>query len=361
MRFINILVGIVLPAAALAAWLWFGYQKTNQTALEEGLEQVTFDQYVIAWISDFGSADKSHLPGGGVSDLDDMFPATPEGWTRRAVSRADGKSLTIKGLDARRQALLLDAAIAEESLQDGGDAIEQERAAWDTPDGTLVAELVRYPDTLFATPAGEVLRERNRAAFGTVASQPLMNIAGLEIREAPLMPQIPARVLRAGLDGQVVLRVSAPKRMSDETLLGFFATLNVAAMNGRLADPVAGMGEVRDGKTRLAALVDRMTNAQRRLMEEAGAGFSNEYARITARREAHWAGLSEAELAAGAAALGAAAVSGSGEEVSVRRGLGKKDPRGSSFKTNGKDARLQDDCKKVGGRKTCGVAAPQAD
>lgn len=354
MRFINILVGIILPAAALTAWLWFGFQKTNQANLEEGLDQVTFDQYVLAWASHLGSGDKSHLPGGGVTTLADMFPEAPEGWTRRTVSRADGKALAVKGLDPRRQALLKDAAI-----KDSGEGIEQARAAWETPDGVLVAELVRYPDTLFATPVGASVLDQNRAAFGLTGNQPLLNIAGLEIREAQLAPQIPARVLRAGIDGQVVLRVSAPKRMSDETLLSFFATLNVAAMNARLAAPITGMGEVKDGKKRLAVLVAGMSDAQRALLEEAGAGFSTDYARIAAAREALWAGLSEADLAAAEADLGAGAAPE--EAVALRRGVGKNDPGRSSFRTGGKGSGLQDDCKKVGGRKTCGVAAPQAE
>lgn len=356
MRFINILVGIVLPAAALTGWLWFGFQKTNQANLEEGLDQVTFDQYVIAWVSDLGKPDNSHLPGGGVTDLAEMLPVAPEGWTRRAVGKPDSRALGVKGLDERRQALLHDAAIA-----DIGEGIEQGNAAWDTPDGTLVAELVRYPDTLFATPAGEELRAKNRAPFGSVGNHPFLNIAGLDIREAQLAPHIPARVLRAVLEDQIVLRVTAPKSMSDEVLRDFFSTLNVAAMNGRLAAPIAGMGEVKVDKKRLAVLVDQMTDAERALLEEAGAGFSNERARIEAGREALWAGLSSEDLAAGAAAAAATGGAVATEPVAVRRGVGKNDPGRSSFKTGGKGNRMQDDCKKVDGRKTCGVAAPQEE
>ncbi|SEC09586.1 hypothetical protein [Rhodobacter sp. 24-YEA-8] len=356
MRFSNILIGIVLPVAALTAWLWVGFQKTNQANLDEGRDQVTFDQYVLAWASGPGSADLSHLPGGGVTALADMFPEAPEGWTRRTVSRADGKALAVRGLDARRQALLKDAAI-----EDSGAGVEQASAAWDTPDGVLVAELVRYPDTLFATPVGVSLLDQNRAPFGQIGNQPLMNIAGLEIREALLAPQIPARVLRAGIDGQIVLRVSAPKRISDETLLSFFATLNVAAMNARLAAPIAGMGEVKDGKKRLAVLVAGMSDAQRAVLEEAGAGFSTDYARLTAAREALRAGLSEAGPVVAEGEPGAAIAAAPKETVAIRRGVAKNDPGRSSFRTGGKDSGLQDDCKKVGGRKTCGVAAPQAE
>lgn len=110
MRSGNLRVGIMLPAVAMTAWLWVSFQKTNQASLEEGRDQVTFDQYVLTWAAHAGSAVMSHLPGRGVTALDDMFPEAPKAWTRRNVSGSDGKALSVNGLDTRRQALMKDAA-----------------------------------------------------------------------------------------------------------------------------------------------------------------------------------------------------------------------------------------------------------
>ncbi len=364
MRFINILVGVVLPLAGLFAWLWFGYVKTNEQHAEDGTAQVTFDQYVIAWMGDLAKGDAGE--GGVTRDLSAMFPTAPEGWTQRKVKDSDIGALTVNGLNPRHQALALEAALPDPGPEEGAPgALTQARTAWDGPKGALIAELVRAPDLLFKYPAGAEILAQNAAVMAAIPQQPLLYIGGLQINEAVVPPQVPARILLAELEQQVVLRVSAPKTMTDAELRDFFATLNVASMNHALHDPLTGMGAVKLDKAKLVALTASLTAAEESAIATATAGFDLERARIRAAREAAWAKLSPEDLTKGVAELSGEAVpvTEASGEVMVRRGVGNDDPGRSTLKTSGGNGKPggPGECKEVGGRKICGVAAPQAE
>ncbi|NPD15170.1 hypothetical protein HOY34_08140 [Xinfangfangia sp. D13-10-4-6] len=350
MRVINFLVGVVLPAAAFIAWLWFAHTKANETNTALGLPEDSFGKYALGWLGSFTKSE---------TGFETLLPATPDGWTTRTLSNADVAALTEEsGLDLLLPKLLPEPLEVDGKVPPG--QLSELRSGWGGPKGVVILGLSRLDDTFFTTPDGLETLALRQEALARIAQKPLLNIAGLAINEVTVSPEVPARLLLADLGQQITLRLVAPKTMSDQELRDFLSTLNVAGLNALLVSPISGMGEVAVAGQKVALLTDPAATdaaagageAEAALaLAEAQEGFAREEARIAELRAAIVKNARDEAAAA-------AAKNGEGAEdqapgVGIRRGIGDDSGR-STLKTNGSTG-FNSGCEEVGGRKVCGV------
>lgn len=242
MRGLLALVGMIFSLIPVLGYLAFDYSMSNRAARAMGESEISFGAYVMGW------ADMIEIVGTGVTepgatampgDLVAMLPKAPEGWVQRAMTPQDLAAVLGLGLAGE------DLGLASDALQDnGGKGLDQARMAYDSPAGVVVAELVRYPDTVFTSFMAMSVKFELEMKTMSIQSSDFMTVRGFEVRRAALPKSAPVQVLLGDLGGQLHLRVTAPATMADTDLVPFFQTLHVPAMNAAIVRPVPGMGEV---------------------------------------------------------------------------------------------------------------------
>lgn len=186
----------------------------------------------------FSSSGK--LAGPSLStDLAEMMPRAPEGWTVRATERDDIKSFLPKEkgkLEPETENLI--EAIAKSKAPRGGSVVA---LTYEKGQRKIIIKAIRYPDSTFKDPAalGALLKERS-----PFRQSDFLRVRGLDVFQDTLPDGMRGRLFSSDVGGQIRFWVLAPKRMTDQDLLPFFETLDVRAMNAAVIDREDGLGDV---------------------------------------------------------------------------------------------------------------------
>lgn len=347
--------GLFFSTIALLGYMAFDYTMANRAIVAGGAEPIGFFQYVKGWT---GLAGLLADAGEGAEDGDEplpeallaMLPKAPQGWTVRLAEATDAQPFLPPGTQPKDQELVLSAV-----TPNPGRGVDRVAQAYQNGPVLVVVELVRYPDLIFTSFMAMAEKMQLQMASLDVPGKEFMVVRGLEVREARLGADVPARVFLADVGGQIHLRVLAPRTMSDQDLLAFFETLHVPAMNADVVEKVAGLGEV--PVIVLASVIDDETRKAREIELAAARKAADEAAQAEEARARAEADAAAAEDAADAGAApvpeaDSAAKAPEDDGVTVRKGL-DKDNKGSTIET-GTGTGFGGNCRTEGGRKVCG-------
>lgn len=173
------------------------------------------------------------------TDLAEMLPQPPAGWTVRTADRSDLDTLFPKNrdkLDATVARYLEDIASSKGPRGGGAAALTYTREKQ-----TVIVKAVRHPDKSFSDPA---------ALKAMLSAEPMffqrgyLRIRGLDVSEETLPAEMRARLFTADIGAQIQIWILAPEGLSDQELLPFFETLDVRSLNAAVLDKEPGLGEV---------------------------------------------------------------------------------------------------------------------
>ncbi len=338
------MVFLLFPLIFAGGYLAFDFWMVNRSRWQEG-DGVSVTEYLSGWLSLGGAVsaavtddpDAPALPG----DLAAMLPKPPEGWTVRPAEPADADAFIDKGAD-KKAADYVRAVLKDRS----GKGLEQVRQTYQNGGKTVVFELVRYPDFIFTSFAAMHLKFELQMSGPEFRPTDFMTVRGLEMREDLLPDGIAMRYFVGDVSDQIWVRVLASRGLADEDMLAFFQTLHVPAMNARVVEKVAGMGEV--PVIVLASVIDAETRAAR---ESEQAAEAERLAEERAKAEAEMAEQAAAEEAKQEAEeRGETTDEETG--VKIRKGAGEGTQKA---KKGGGSAGFGDGgCSVEGGRKVCG-------
>ena len=173
------------------------------------------------------------------TDLAEMLPQPPTGWTVRTADRGDLDALFPKNkekLDVTVTRYIEDIASSKGPRGGGAAALTYTRDK-----STVIVKAVRHPDKSFSDP---VALKALLSAEPMFFQRAYLRIRGLDVREDTLPAEMRARLFTADLGAQIQIWILAPEGLSDQELLPFFETLAVRSLNAAVLDTEPGLGEV---------------------------------------------------------------------------------------------------------------------
>jgi hypothetical protein len=237
------LIGTLLMFTVTAGgYMFYDFKMSARLAGGDAAETLTFSEYLsglsgrIAGLSVAASA--SGLP----TKLADMLPRPPEGWKARALVPEDVDPFLPASKKKADKAAV--AALKSMLKTDSGEGTEVATLAYQKGDRTVLVRAVRYPNQIFTGFTALDQRKDLQSMGAQFRGSSFMTVRGLDVTEDLLPEGFRGRFFLADVGGQIHLRVLAPKRMTDEELVGFFETLHVEAMNASVIDKVEGLGKV---------------------------------------------------------------------------------------------------------------------
>lgn len=341
MGFLRLFFGAFFLVIGLFGYMAFDFTMANRSLVANGGEPMGFAAYLNG-LTGFTAAWTRATAAPGVDPMPDtlvaMLPRAPEGWSTRPAEEADAQGFLAEGTGPDATALITAVTRPED-----GKGVQRVAQVFQNGPSLVVVELVRYPDLIFTSFMAMAEKTKLQMLTWEIPGTPFMTVRGLEMREADLRGDVPARVFLADVGAQIHIKVLAPKTMSDQDLLPFFETLHVQAMNADVVGKVAGLGEVP-----VIVLASAITEETRRAAEEERAA-----AEVRARDAAAAAEAAAARAAAEAAAPAAAEGEAEPEQagVTVNKGI-SGETGGSTLKMGG--GLPGDNCQSVSGSKTCG-------
>jgi len=237
------LIGFVSMAAiGLSGFLVIDYSMARTAAEARNEDAPSVEAYLGGLSSRIASLGASASGSGLPTELADMLPKAPEGWTVRPTEAADVDGFQPRsGSDGDPKARALIASVTDAGAASGGEAVV---LTYEKGEQRVVIRAVRYPDEIFADSSYLVQRQQLQSAGATFRGLSALTVRGLDVTEDWLPDGMRGRVLLADVGGQIHLQMVVPKRMKDADLLPFFETLNVEAMNASVVDRQDGLGQV---------------------------------------------------------------------------------------------------------------------
>jgi hypothetical protein len=332
---------LVMFVVGLGGYLAVDYNMSKRWAGTEDSEGLTFTEYLGGFSERIaGLAASSGSAKGLPTELAEMLPKPPEGWTTRPATKDD-----LDGFLPRKRSAVPKKALEylEAVITPTSSKVDSVAMTYEKGDQKVVFQLVRYPNIIFTSFMAMQQRFALQMHTAEFAGTQFMTVRGLDVSEDLLPEEVRARMFFADVGAQIHLRVLAPKRMQDEDLVPFFQTLHVAAMNADVIDKQDGLGEV--PVIVLASVLDEANRAA--------------YEADLARRAAEMATKAEQDRLEAEEKIAAEAARAASEEQGggLFSGLFGSDPEEGTELETSQDGTIT--CKKgVGGSKSCAVTAP---
>lgn len=173
------------------------------------------------------------------TDLAQMLPRAPDGWTMRPAERDDLQSFLPKekGKLEGKAASLIESLVKPKGPK-GSSAVA---LVYEKGDRKIIVKAVRYPDSTFGDPAAYAALLKDDSPFRQTN---FLRVRGLDVMEDALPDGMRGRLFSGEVGGQIRIWILAPKRTTDQDLLPFFETLDVRAMNAAVIDSEDGLGEI---------------------------------------------------------------------------------------------------------------------
>lgn len=248
---------LVMLVVGLGGFMAVDYNMSKRWSGTEDGEGLTFTEYLGGFTERLGALGGSSGSARGLpTDLADMLPKPPEGWTLRPATKED-----LEGVLPKKRSAVPRKAIAllEDVISASTGKVSSVSMTYEKGDQRVIFQLVRYPDIIFTSFMAMQQRFELQMRTATFSGTQFMTVRGLDVSEDLLPEEVRARLFFANVGAQIHLRVLAPKRMQDEDLVPFFQTLHVAAMNAAVVDKQNGLGEV--PVIVLASVLDEATRA----------------------------------------------------------------------------------------------------
>ncbi len=281
---------LVMFALTAGGYMFFDYKMSARWAGKEDAEGLTFSEYLSGLSGRLGNLSGSASAAGLPSQLAEMLPKPPEGWTARPADPADIDGFLPKNAkNADGDGL---AAVKAMASTEAGSGTEVAALTYEKGDRKLIIKATRYPNIIFTSFMAMQQRIELQMMTAQFRGTEFATVRGLDVTEDLLPEGFRGRMFFADVGAQIHLRILAPKRMSDEDLVPFLETLHVKAMNAGVIDKVEGLGDVP-----VIVLASALDEAQRDAYladvaaREAEEAVRNEAERVTAE-------AAEAEAAA---------------------------------------------------------------
>lgn len=242
------LLGAFVPVAAIGAYAALDFYNVNNMARTGDGDGVSVGEYISGIVPAVGAwLDPAPAAPQMPTELADMLPKAPEGWTMRPTEPAD--------IDAFLPASAPDSApdSAGEKLAAyvravvnprGGNGTREVRMTYENGPRRVVFELVRYPNFIFTSFGAMQIKMELEMISSRYNGQNFMTVRGMDFTEDVLPQEVGLRYFFGHVSSQTWVRVLAPRSMTDQDLLPFFQTLHVPAINADVVEKVAGMGDV---------------------------------------------------------------------------------------------------------------------
>lgn len=239
---IRLIGSLIMFAITASGYMFFDYKMSAKWSGREDAEGLTFTEYLSGLTGRIAGLTTASAASGLPTQLADMLPKPPEGWTVRPVTAADIEPFLPKSTKkADRKAM---AAIEAMALTEGGTGSEVAALAYEKGDRTVLIRAIRYPNIIFTSFMAMQQRMELQMMSAEFRGTEFMTVRGLDVTEDLLPEGFRGRFFVADVGAQIHLRLLAPKRMKDTELVPFFETLHVQAMNASVIDKVEGLGEV---------------------------------------------------------------------------------------------------------------------
>ena len=233
---------LVMFTATAGGYVFFDYKMSARWSGREDAEGLTFTEYLSGFSGRFAGLGGSAAAAGLPTQLVDMLPKPPEGWTVRPTDAADVEGFLPKSTKkADKQAVAAVTKVGDTTASSG---TEVAALTYEKGDRKVVIKAVRYPNIIFTSFAAMAQRMELQMMTAEFRGTEFMTVRGLDVTEDLLPEGFRGRLFIADFGAQIHLRVLAPKRMTDEELVPFFQTLHVKALNADVIDPVTGLGDV---------------------------------------------------------------------------------------------------------------------
>ncbi len=329
LRLVGFLLTLILGVGGFVA---VDYTMAKRWASAEDSDGLTFGEYVgglSGRLAGGSASSSSDLP----TNLADMLPAAPEGWTVRPTVDEDlAVFLPKKRSDAPPDARNYVEAVGKAR---SGSGVEVVILTYEKGERRVVIKALRYPDLIFTSFMAMQQRMELQMVQPEFRGRDFMTVRGLDIAEDVLPDGLRARYFMANVGAQIHIRVLASKRMKDGDLVPFFQTLHVKAMNASVIDKQDGLGDVP-----VIVLASALDEATRETYEADRA--AREMLEAKKREAERIAAEAEAKLAADAKAK--------------QDGTGLKGEGGLTSQTDTGTKGMRGECEqRAGGTKFCGV------
>ena len=279
---------LVMFTATAGGYLFFDYKMSARWSGREDAEGLTFTEYLSGFSARFAGLGGSAAAAGLPTQLVDMLPKPPEGWTVRPTEAADVEGFLPKSTKkADKKAV---AAVTKMGETTAGSGTEVAALTYEQGDRKVVIKAVRYPNIIFTSFAAMQQRMELQMMTAEFRGTEFMTVRGLDVTEDLLPEGFRGRYFIADFGAQIHLRVLAPKRMTDEDLVPFFQTLHVKALNAGVIDKVEGLGDVP-----VIVLASALADAEREAYLADVAAREAEEAAREAQSQADAAAAGEAE------------------------------------------------------------------
>ncbi len=243
LRWFGILVTLIV---GIGGFLGLDYNLARKLATSEERPAPSFSQYLgdlkvravsLVSFSGAGEAATSYT-----TDLAEMLPVPPEGWTVRASVLEDTEGFLAKNRkdndpDARKA---IEAMVRPVAPNDG----EAITLTFEKGSQMVLLRALRHPASIFTDPKSLSRLTELHTAPAPFLRQDFLRVRGLDVAEENLPEKMRARMFYADVGAQIQIWVLAPKKMSDKDLLPFFETLQIDAMNAAVVDQEPGLGDV---------------------------------------------------------------------------------------------------------------------
>lgn len=288
LRWFGILVTLTV---GVGGFLGLDYNLARKLAATEERPAPSFQQYLGELKVRAVSVLTFRGPGEAAPDLTtelaEMLPAPPKGWTVRTAIAEDIDGFLAKNRkDNDPEARKLIEYIGKSSAPKG---VVAAVLTYEKGTQRIVIKAVRHPDNIFTDARNLSRRADLQTAEPPFMRRDFLRVRGLDIAEDKLPDKMRGRLFFADVGAQIQMWVIAPKRMSDRELIPFFETLQVNAMNAAVVDKEPGLGDVP-----VIVLVSSLDDTDRSAYEADRAARSAER---TSRRAKEREELSEAAKA----------------------------------------------------------------
>ena len=243
LRWFGILVTL---AVAVGGFLGLDYNLARKLATTEERPAPSFTQYLgdlkVRTVNMFNLSRDGMAAHDFTTELAEMLPVPPEGWTVRKTEAGDIDDFLAKSRkDNDPEARKLIEYIGKSEAPKG---IEAAVLTYENGDQRIVIKAVQHPDSIFTDAANLSRRADLQTAELPFQRRDFLRVRGLDIAEAKLPEKMRGRLFFADVGAQIQIWVIAPKRMADKELLSLFETLQVNAMNAVVVDKEPGLGDV---------------------------------------------------------------------------------------------------------------------
>jgi hypothetical protein len=239
---IRLFGSLIMLAITASGYMFFDYKMSAKWAGREDAEGLTFTEYLSGLTGRIAGLTSASAADGLPSNLADMLPKPPDGWSVRPVAAADIEQFLPKS--TRKADKKGVAAVKAMSQAEGGKGTEVAAFAYEKGDRTVLIRAVRYPNIIFTSFMAMQQRFELQMMTAEFRGTEFMTVRGLDVTEDLLPEGFRGRMFMADVGAQIHIRVLAPKRMKDADLVPFFETLHVEAMNASVIDKVEGLGKV---------------------------------------------------------------------------------------------------------------------